>query len=291
MIISGPASQHLAVKVASILHDELALCEYRSFPDGEAYSQIISNLDNEVVIIQSTPTDKDIIYLLQLLDICKGLNISLVIPYFGYARQDKIFNNGEPMTARALASAMNPFLGDKSEVYLINIHSTSILSHFACRSRNLDATHLLAKEIENLGLRDPIVISPDKGAIAIAQTTATYLDTPFDYFQKTRLNGTEVYMIPKNVEVNAKDVVIIDDMITTGGTMATAAKLLHQQGANRIFVAAVHPVLTGNALIKLYRSGIKSILATDTLDKAISTISVASLIAEAIKFDSLRGMC
>ncbi|MDD1735631.1 MAG: ribose-phosphate pyrophosphokinase-like domain-containing protein, partial [Methanothrix sp.] len=91
VIIGGPASQLLAGRVAANLNETLALCDYRTFPDGESYSQIQSELDDDIVIIQSTPTDQDLVYLLQLLDICQGRAVKLVMPYFGYARQDKIF--------------------------------------------------------------------------------------------------------------------------------------------------------------------------------------------------------
>src|SRR5512137_3002524 len=106
MIIGGPASQLLAGRVAALLGETLALCDYTRFPDGESYTQVITPLEDELVIIQSTATDQDLIYLLQLLDVCQEKKISLVIPYFGYARQDKIFKPGEPMTARAMARAL-----------------------------------------------------------------------------------------------------------------------------------------------------------------------------------------
>ncbi len=109
MILGGPASQLLAGRVAAILGETLALCDYKTFPDGESYTQVTAKLDDKVAIIQSTPTDRDLVYLLQLLDVCQESSIDLVIPYFGYARQDKIFKPGEPMTARAVATALNPF--------------------------------------------------------------------------------------------------------------------------------------------------------------------------------------
>ncbi len=283
MIIGGPASQLLASKLATILNQCLALCDYRIFPDGEAYSQILTELDENLIIVQSTPTDRDIIYLLQLLDICRGKNISLVIPYFGYSRQDKIFKRGEAMTARALVKVIDCCLTKNSRVYLINIHAPSILDHFLTRAENLDATPLLANAVKGLGLQDPIVISPDKGAMAMARSAASCINAPCDYLQKTRLSGTDVSMIQKKINVKSRDVIIFDDIISTGGTMASAATMLRKQGAMRIFLAAVHPVLTGSALIKLYHSGITSVLATDTLDKAVSTVSVASLIARALK--------
>lgn len=283
MIIGGPASQLLAGRVAAILGEELALCDYKSFPDGEAYTQVISELDKNVVIIQSTPTNRDIVYLLQLLDVCRDRNVSLVIPYFGYARQDKIFKPGEPMAARALATALNPFLEGKGRVYLINIHARTILSHFTCPSDNLDATSLLADRIKSMDLGDPVVISPDKGAMAMARTAAERLGAQCDYLEKTRHSGTEVSMAPKELDVRGRDVAIFDDMIATGGTMATAISLLKKQGARKVYLASVHPVLTGTAVIKLCRSGVEAVLATDTLDRAVSTVSVAPLIADAVR--------
>ena len=282
MIIGGPSSQLLAGKVAAILGQELALCEYETFPDGELYSQIATELDDDVTIIQSTPKDSDIIYLLQLLDVCRGKKISLVIPYFGYARQDKVFKPGEPMTARSIACALNSFLGNGCKVYTVNIHAPSVLSHFCCPSESLDATPLLAGKVRSLDLHDPVVISPDMGAVAMAKNAASHLDAEFDYLEKTRLSGTEVSMTPKEIMVAGRDAVIFDDMIATGGTMATAISLLRKQGAKRVFLAAVHPVLTGNAVLKLCRSGVEAVIAADTLDKAVSTVSVAPLIAGAI---------
>ena len=282
MIIGGPSSQQLAGRVAAILNDTLALCDYKRFPDGESYTQVVTPLDDEIVIIQSTPTDQDLIYLLQLLDVCQGKKIFLVIPYFGYARQDKIFKPGEPMTARAVTSALNPFLRN-GRVFLVNIHAPSILSHFQCPAKNLDATPLLAEKIRTLGLDDAVIISPDKGAMTMAKTAASCLGADCDYLQKTRLSGTEVIMTPKDMEIKGRDVVIFDDMIATGGTMATAISMMRQQGARKVYLAAVHPVLTGNAILKLCRSGVEAILATDTLDKGVSSVSVAPLIAEALK--------
>ncbi len=283
MIIGGPTSQLLAGRVAAILGEELALCDYKKFPDGESYTQVITPLTDDVTIVQSTPSDRDLVYLLQLLDVCRDRKITLVIPYFGYARQDKIFKPGEPMTARAVATALNPFLGKDGRVYLANVHAPSILSHFAGKAENLDATPLLAERIAELCMKDAVVISPDKGAVAMAKTAASVLGTDCDYLQKTRLSGTEVVMAPKVVDVKGRDVVIFDDMIATGGTMATAISMLRGQGARSVYLAAVHPVLTGSAVLKLCRSGVEAIITTDTLDRAVSTVSVAPLIADAVK--------
>jgi len=283
MIIGGPSSQLLAGRVAGLLREDLALCEYRSFPDGEAYTQVLTEIDDEVVLIQSTPTDRDIVNLLQLLDICRDSSLSLVVPYFGYARQDKIFQPGEPLTARAVARALNPFI-EGGRIFTVNIHAPSVLGHFSSPARNLDATLLLADKIRDLDLQDPVIISPDKGAVAMARSAAEHLGAEFDYLEKTRHSGSEVSMAPKEIDIRGRDLVITDDMIATGGTMATAIAFLRRQGAKKVYLAAVHPVLTGSAVLKLYRSGVEAILATDTLDRGVSTVSVAPLIADALSY-------
>lgn len=283
MIIGGPSSQLLAGRVAGILAEELALCEYSQFPDGEAYTQVCCDLDERVAIIQSTPSDQDIIQLFQLLDVCRGRKVDLVVPYFGYARQDKQFKPGEPLSARAMAVAINSFLEDESRIFTVNIHDRSVLSHFQHQSQDLDATPLLAEKIAKMDLEEPVIISPDKGAVEMAQVAASVLGADYDYLEKTRHSGTEVSMAPKEIDAKGRDVVILDDMIATGGTMAKAISILKEQGANRVYLASVHPVLTGSAVLKLCRAGVESIIATDTLEKAVSTVSVAKLIADAVR--------
>lgn len=277
LIVGGPASQLLASRVAGVLGEELALCVYSSFPDGEAYAQVLSSND-EVMIIQSTPTDRDLVYLLQLLDIFREKKVDIVIPYFGYARQDKQFKEGEPLTARAIAGAIDATLHEDSRIFTVNIHAKSVLSHFDHSAQDLDATFVLAKEVERLGLDDPVIISPDKGALDMAKTAASSLGAEFDYLEKTRHSGSEVSIAPKEIDASGRDLVILDDMISTGGTMAEAISVLRKRGAERVYLAAVHPVLTGNALLKLFRAGVEAVLATDTLERAVSCVSVAGLI-------------
>lgn len=283
MIIGGPSSQLLGGRVAAVLKEDLALCEYSSFPDGEAYTQVCSDLDDRIVVVQSTPSDRDIIQLLQLLDVFRERRIDLVIPYFGYARQDKQFKPGEPLSARAMAVAIDAFLAEESRVFTVNIHDRSVLKNFSHEATDLDATPLLADEIERMGLDNPVIISPDKGAVRMAKVAATRLGIDYDYLEKTRHSGTEVSMAPKEIDARGRDVVILDDMIATGGTMAQAISILKSNGAKRVYLGSVHPVLTGSAVLKLCRAGVESIIATDTLEKAVSTVSVAGLIADAVR--------
>lgn len=279
-IIGGPASQLLAGRVAEELDSDLLVGEFRRFPDGELYTRILGDFAGDnVTIIQSTVTDSDFVSLLQLIDACRDASrINVVIPYMGYARQDKIFKQGEPISARAVAGAIKA-----DNVYTINIHAESILGYFDAKAVNLDAAPVIGNYVKNMELKDPFIIAPDDGAIGLARSASENLGLDYDFLEKTRLSGDTVMLKPKNMAVKARDVIIIDDIISTGGTMAETISLLRTQGAHEVFVACVHPVLSSNAVLKLFKAGVKGIIATDTIEKGVSVVSVAPVIAEAIK--------
>lgn len=277
-IIGGPASQLLAGRVSRSVKSNLIVSEFKKFPDGELYTRILDEIGSEVTIIQSTVNDTDLIALLQLIDASSAASrVNVVIPYMGYARQDKQFKKGEPLSARALARTIKA-----DNIYTINIHDLSILDYFDAKAVNLDATPMIGKYIKNMEFNDPLIIAPDDGAINIAKSASADLGIEYDYLEKTRLSGETVSIQPKNVKVNGRDVIIIDDIISTGGTMAEAISLLRKQGAHEVFAACVHPVLSNNAILKLFKAGVKGIIATDTIDKGVSVVSVAPIIASAI---------
>jgi ribose-phosphate pyrophosphokinase len=132
-------------------------------------------------------------------------------------------------------------------------------------------------------LKDTTILAPDDGALNLVRSAAEPRDLHYDYLEKTRLSGEEVTIAPKNLDITGSDVVIMDDIISTGGTIAEAIKLLKAQGVRDVYVACVHGVFVHNAYLKLYDAGVKDILATDTLEKAISKVSVASVIANTIR--------
>ncbi len=278
-IIGGPASQLLAGRVSKALELNLLISEFKKFPDGELYTRILDDFAGvDVTIIQSTVTDSDFIALLQLIDACsEASTINVVIPYMGYARQDKQFKRGEPISPRALAGAIKA-----DNVFTINIHAESILDYFDAKAVNLDATPAIGKYIKNMEFKNPLIVAPDDGAIALARNAARDLGIDYDYLEKTRLSGESVTIQPKNMNVRGRDVIIIDDIISTGGTMAETISLLRNQGAHEVFAACVHPVLSNNAILKLFKAGVKGIIATDTIDKSVSVVSVAPVIASAI---------
>ena len=279
-IIGGQASQLLAGRVAEALKANLLLSEFKRFPDGELYTRVLDDLaGDDVTIIQSTVNDSDFISLLQFIDVCSEASyINVVIPYMGYARQDKQFKTGEPISSRALARAVKA-----DNVFTINIHAESILDHFDATAVDLDATPMIGKYIKTMKFKDPLIVAPDDGAISIAKNASSDLGIDYDYLEKTRLSGESVSIQPKSMNVNGRDIILIDDIISTGGTMSETISLLKEQGANSVFAACVHPVLSNNAVLRLCKAGVRGIIATDTIEKAVSIVSVAPVIASAIK--------
>jgi ribose-phosphate pyrophosphokinase len=279
-IVGGPASQLLASRTARALGTEPALCEFNRFPDGELYLRIAAEIKNEsVTIIQSTPTDSDLVSLLQLIDACnEAKELNVVIPYMGYARQDKRFKPGEPISARAVARCIKA-----DRIFTINIHAKSVLEHFSGTAQNLDAAKLLGDHITRLGLENPILIAPDEGAQGLVMRVSSGLDFEYDHLQKTRLSGDTVTIKTKNLDVTGRHVVLVDDMIATGGTMSESIKMLKAQGAIDVYLVCIHPVFSRNAALRLFHAGVMDIIATDTLEKAVSRLSVAPLIADALR--------
>ena len=282
-IIGGPSSQILACRVAALLQIEPTVTHFEKFPDNEHYLRILDDVSGEdVVLIQSTATDTDLIALLQLMDACESAKtIKVVIPYMGYARQDKLFKTGEAMSARAMAKTITA--KNLEAVYTINIHAKSILNHFSCPAFDLDASPLIAKYITELGLVRPLLVAPDKGVKQMVENMAKGLDLEWTGFDKIRLDGATVEMKSGDLDITGRDIIIVDDMIATGGTMAEAVKILNKNGARDVYTACIHPVLSRNAVLRLSNAGVKDIMATDTLEKTQSRISTAPIIAEILK--------
>lgn len=278
-IIGGPASQALSSRVARELNLEPTVCDFTRFPDGELYTRILEEDVDEVTIIQSIINDSDFVALLQLIDACEDSPvINVVIPYMGYARQDRKFKTGEPISARAIAKTINA-----DRVFTVNVHKTSVLDYFNADAFDLDASQLIGQHIRSMGLKDALLVSPDAGAMEFVERTAKEIGYDCDYLEKTRISGDTVIIKTKSVDVQGRDIVLLDDMIATGGTMVESIKLLKGQGAKDVYLACVHPVLARNAVMRVYNAGVKDIISTDTIEKVQSSVSVAPLIASTIK--------
>lgn len=280
MIVSGSASQVLSARVAGETGHRLAEVEYKNFPDGERLVRVPGAIDEEVTVVASTPTDAAYVELLQILDACSDASrVDLVVPYMGYARQDKQFEEGEAVSARALASAVPRV----ETVTTVNLHESEVLDDWfdADEKRDLDATPLLA---DALSVEDPLVVSADEGARNLAESLAEALGgADVDHLVKERVSGEEVDIHPKSLDAEGRDAVVVDDMISTGGTMSEAVEMLDEQGAHSVHAACVHPVFARNAVLRLYSAGAETVVATDTLSTALSKVSVAPLVARSLE--------
>ena len=285
MIIGGSASQKLAAKVAWALDKKLIPIETRRFPDGERYIRIKDDVPKEVVVVQSTgyPQDENLMELFLLLKNLKSLGVErirVVIPYFGYGRQECRFKSGEAISAVIIAELLEA--AGASEIYSVNLHEKNIKQFFNIPVYEISAMPIIANYI-NETIEDPIIIGPDKGALGFAEEISDILNCECDYLEKIRLSPEKVETKLKNLDVLNRDVVIIDDIISTGGTIVNASKILGDLGANKVVVGCVHPVLVEDALLKIFTAGVDDVFATDTLKSDVSTISVASAIAGYLK--------
>jgi ribose-phosphate pyrophosphokinase len=275
----------LASNLAKELNISKAEVEIKRFPDDEGYIrlnyQLGTELDNEeIILIQNTYPDERIIELFLMQDAVhefKIKKITTVVPYYGYARQDKKFNPGESISARALAKHIE-LMSD--EVILIDIHAKSIIDWFEKPVFELSGMTQIGEFLKPFS--PDIIMAPDKGAIERASAVADVLDAQFDYLEKTRIDGHTVTMKAKNLDVKDRTVAIIDDIIATGGTIIKATNELKRQGANKVFAACTHGLYTSGALPKLVENCDK-VISTDTLESETSFVSLAPELAKFIK--------
>ncbi|MCD6513142.1 MAG: ribose-phosphate diphosphokinase [Thermoplasmata archaeon] len=276
-IIAGTSSPMLSKSLMEITGIPIADVSIKKFPDGECYVRINEEIEH-AIIIENTYPDEKIIELFLLQDAARRMagKIDVVIPYYGYGRQDKIFEGGEAISAEKMAKLIEQ---DAERIVLVNPHKKHISRFFSIPVDIIDATPILAEYFKG---KVDIVISPDAGAEHMAKKAAEIMGCEYDYLEKTRISGNEVIMKPKRMELNGRNVLIIDDIISTGGTMREAIKQIKAQGANKIHVACIHGLFIGNADEKILQAGADEIVTTDTIESAYSKVSIAPLIAPLI---------
>lgn len=272
-------SQILASRIADELEVNLIPIRYTRFPDGEHYLQI-GPLDDQTVIVGSVTDSDTLIQLLLLIDACSDSQNLLVLPYMGYARQDKKFKEGEPVSARAVARALSRGI---DRVLTIQIHDPAVLVHFGISAENLIPAPEISAFLFSAGYRDPLILAPDEGALGFASAIAQAGSWDCDHLEKTRLSGVEVWMKPKKLPVSSRTVVIVDDIISTGGTLAAAARMLYSQGASEVHAICVHGIFTGGAYSFLLNAGIRNLVASDTIESGYSRYSIARSVARALQ--------
>jgi ribose-phosphate pyrophosphokinase len=281
MIVAGSTTQTLAAALADATGHALAGVEYDRFPDDEGMVWVDDPGDHAVVVA-STVSDAAHVELLQLQDAAReaGANkVTTVLPYMGYARQDHAFEEGQPVSARAMARAIST---GTDRVLTVNPHEDAVCDYFDVPAEAVDAAGRLAGPLPD-DLTDPLFLAPDDGAIDLADSAAdAYGRGATDYFEKTRLSGTEVEIAPSDAPVADRDVVLVDDIIATGSTMSESVAVLDERGADRVFVTCVHPLLARNALLKLSRAGVAAVYGTDTIERPVSEVSAAPAVADAL---------
>lgn len=287
--MGGPAANNVDEKVAKILGFKLVKPFYKRFPDGEAYFRVGEDVEGEdVVLVQSIypPQDSHLVETLLLIDALleAGVNkVFLAIPYLAYARQDKKFLPGEPISIRAILRCFSS-LG-VSGIITVDPHSLKSISYFEGRAVTETAIPELASYAKKLEVRgEPIALSPDIGGVERARKFAEILNVEFSYIEKERDKVTgDVTFKPVDINVSGKTIFIVDDIISTGGTVAKATKVMLRGGASRVYALCTHPLLAPGALDRLLEAGVSEVVGTDTIPSPISKVSSANAIVRGVR--------
>ena len=291
-VFSGTANQELSRQIAKYLGIPLSEASIKRFSDGEISVQIGESVrGKDVFIIQSTcaPTDTNLMELLILTDAIKrssASTVTAVIPYFGYARQDRKAAPRVPITAKLVANMIETAGIDR--VVTMDLHAGQIQGFFDIPVDNLYGTITFINYLKNKHLSNPIVASPDIGGVARARSLAKQLNLDLAIIDKRREKANESEVMNVIGDANGKDVILIDDMVDTAGTLIKAAAAFKERGATSVTAFCTHPVLSGPAYERIATGAIDELVVTDTIplkeqNEHIKVISVAPLFAEVIR--------
>jgi len=291
-IISGNANRPLAARIAKHLERPLTSCTVTRFSDGEVFVKIDENVrGSDLFIVQSTNSPaENLVELLMLIEAARRASarrITAVMPYYGYARADRKDQPRVSITARLIANLITTAGADR--VLMMDLHASQIQGFFDIPSDHLYSAIVFNEYFLNLGLKDPVVVSPDVGSIKMARAFAKTLSASLAIVDKRRPqpNKAEVLNIIGSVE--GKTVILRDDMVDTAGTLTQAAHAVRAAGARAVYACCTHPVLSGPALERIADSPIEQLVVADTIDITqrnvpanVHVVSTASLFAEAI---------
>ncbi|PSQ19159.1 ribose-phosphate pyrophosphokinase [Halobacteriales archaeon QS_8_69_26] len=292
MIVSGSASQALSAALSAELDEELSAVEFERFPDGEILAAAPGFDADRAVVVVSTVSATAHVETLQLQDAVREAGaeeVVTVLPYVGYARQDRPAKPGHtvsesppgyPVSARAMARAVS---AGTDRVVTVNPHEEFLRDFFDAPARSVDAAPLLADPLPD-DLVDPLFLAPDDGAVDLARSARDAYGTgDVEAFEKRRLSGSEVEVTAGAVDLAGRDVAIVDDIVATGSTMSESVEHLRQAGASRVYATCVHPLLVGGALVRLRRAGVEAVYGTDTVERSVSAVSAAPAVADALR--------
>ena len=278
-VLGGTSAKNVSGNLANKIQQPLLQATYKRFPDDEFYVRVLDDIDGEdVLIVQTAYPDPKIVELLLMQDAVHDAGakkITVVLPYFGYSRQDKKFEEGEAISSRAVAQHISMHADC---VITVDPHKEHILKFFTVPAYSCSAVSTIAQYLKEKNI--DFILAPDKGAKDRAKEAATLINCEYDYLEKTRIDGTTVKITPKKLDARGKHVVIIDDIISTGGTMANSIKELKKQGAKTVSIACTHGLFVGGAKEKLLSADCDEIISTDTIETEFSKVSAADCIAE-----------
>jgi len=286
-IISGKTSENLAKKLSKKIKANLVKSEIRVFPDGESKITLIGKISKKKsIVLQSIypPVDTNLVQVLSLITKAKenSSEVIAVIPYMGYARQDREFLPGEIVTMKVLGKLFKS--AGASKIIVVDIHSSIGLKHFSIKTKNITAIPDLVGFFKKLSLKNPLVVSPDQGGKERAKEFAKEFNSDYIALEKTRDKKTgKVKIKTKNLEeVENRDLILVDDIISTGGSIIKATQFLKKQKCKRIYVACTHALLMNNAEKKIKKAGVTSIISTNTIPGKTSKVDISKTIAKAI---------
>ena len=278
-VVSGSTHQRLGVALAQETGAEFCGVINKRFPDGERYVRVLRNVaGHDVTVVQNTFPDESIVELLLILEALResgAKSITTIIPYMGYARQERTFQRGEAISARAIARPVGA-LSDR--VFTVSVHTDEVLSFFGCPTQDIDGLQEAVRYLK--GFNPGLVVAPDEGAREWCARAAKELKAPLHVMSKIRVDDRTVETDSGKVKVKGLTVVILDDIISTGGTIASAARLLKNAGAGQVLAACTHGLFIEDAANRLRVCD--DILSSDTLEGVYTRYSIAPAIAAAL---------
>ena len=304
VVVSGSSGRDVAEALAPLLGMQYIELVTRRFPDSEGYVRIPEDAIEEiraepVVLVSNTYPDSGILQTILLLeaigDVRKGdlknlkgvepqnmpdvgAGIYLAIPYYGYSRQDKRFSKGEVISAKVIADL---FARSCDGMAILDLHEPAVLEDMDFPVKFVSAMPEVADRLANI-VKPDFILSPDKGAISRATEVANLIGCEFSYLEKTRIDAHTIEHTPKDLDVNGKVVAIVDDMISTGGTICRASDALRRQGAKEVHAACTHGLFTGGAISRL-ANHVDGVHSTDSLPNPRAVVSSAPALARGIK--------
>ena len=285
-VIAGKSSEDLARKLSKKIKANLVKSQIRVFADGESKITLKGNLSKKrSIVVQSIypPVDTNLIRALSLISKAKETSseVIAVIPYMGYARQDKEFLSGEIVTMKVLGKLFKG--AGASKIIVVDIHSMIGLKHFKIKSKNVTAVPDLVRYFKKLSLKNPLIVSPDQGGKDRAKEFAKEFELEYMTLEKKRDRKTgKVQIKTKNVEVVNRDLILVDDMISTGASIIKATQFLKKQKCKRIFVACTHALLMNDAEKRIKKAGVTNIISTNTIPGKTSIVDISNTIVKAI---------